>query len=104
MKINMNDSRICSLKQIKEFLKLDQNFNFKISNKKDKYNWVEQALGKFRYHSLKKKKEKMIVRKYIEKVTGLSKVQLTRLTKKQTQVIIHPLKKENLKQFMVQLI
>ncbi len=86
MKINMNDSRIGSLKQIKEFLKLDSNFDFEIANKKEKYRWIEQALIKFRYHSLKKKKERIVVRKYIRKITGLSKAQLTRLIKKHRRV------------------
>jgi transposase InsO family protein len=86
MIINMNDSHICSLKQIKEFLQLDQSFAFTIVGKKDKYRWLENVLTKFSYHSLKKKKERTTVRRYIRKVTGLSRSQLTRLINRHKKV------------------
>ena len=82
----MSDSHICSLNQIKEFLKLDKSFDFEISNKSKKYFWVENVLTKFRYHSFKKKKERTIVRQYIRKVAGLSNSQLDRLIKRHKQV------------------
>lgn len=86
MTINMNDSHVCSLKQIKEFLKLDKDFDFQISSKRKKYKWIEKTLTKFSYHCLKKKRERIIVRRYIKKVTGISKAQLSRLIAKHDKV------------------
>jgi len=49
---------------------------------------MEEVLGKFRYFSLRKKKERMIVRQYLETMTGLSRSQITRLIarKKKTRL------------------
>jgi len=80
--INMNDSCVSSIEQIKEFLKLDANYQFKVANKQDKYAWIEEVLRKFNYHGLKKKKHRTIVRRYIQRVTGVSKAQLNRLIAK----------------------
>jgi len=49
MKINMDDSCIISIAQIKEFLKLNGDIHFKAVSKKEKYQWIENALIKFRY-------------------------------------------------------
>ena len=51
---------------------------FKISNKKEKYDWINNVLNRFKYFSLKKK-DKIMVRKYITNMTGTSRAQLTRL-------------------------
>jgi len=80
--ITMKDSCINSIEQIKFFLKLDQKFQFNIASKKQKYKWIAEALTKFRYHGLRKKKERGIVRKYIQRVARISSAQLTRLIKK----------------------
>lgn len=79
MIIHMNDSRIGSLSEIKAFLELTTKVEFKSQNKKETYAWIEEALGKFRYFSLRRKKERMIVRQYLETMTGLSRSQITRL-------------------------
>lgn len=75
----MSDSPISTIAQVKSFLQLDNGFQFGVSDKRSRYQWVESALIKFRYQFLKKKKERTLVRRYIQKVTGLSKSQLTRL-------------------------
>lgn len=77
--ITMEDRDIGTVEQLKAFLKLDTEFQFVVESKKKKYAWMEDCLRKFGYHSLKKKKERTIVRRYIRKVTGFSKPQLTRL-------------------------
>lgn len=74
----MNDSHIISIAQIKEFSKLTHSVKFKAVSRKEKYEWIENALIKFRYFSLRKK-EKGIVKKYIMQMTGLSRAQLTKL-------------------------
>lgn len=81
--ITMQDSDIITINQIKAFLKLDTAFQFSVSTKQERYRWIEDVLRKFGYHSLKRKKEKMAVRRYIRKVAGISKAQVSRLIKKQ---------------------
>lgn len=84
MSIKMNDSHVGSLEQIKEFLKIDSAFKFEEGSKKERYKWVADVVTKFRYHRLKKKqkKDRGAIRRYIQKVTNLSPVQITRLIKK----------------------
>jgi hypothetical protein len=78
----MYDSPITTIEQIKTFLQLDNGFQFAIAAKREKYQWIEEALRKFRYHRLKTKKERSAVCKYIRKTTGISKAQLKRLIRK----------------------
>ena len=81
MTINMTDSRALSVAQIKAFLKVDSAIKFKAVSKKEKYEWIDNVLTKFRYFCLNKK-EKGIARNYIVKMTGLSKSQADRLIAK----------------------
>jgi len=78
MTIKTDDSHIISITQIKEFLKITQDIKFKSVSRKERHQWINETLMKFRYFSLKKK-EKIIVRKYIMQMTGLSKSQLTKI-------------------------
>jgi hypothetical protein len=82
MKITMDDSHLVKIQDIKEFLKLDSSFNFSVNSKKEKYKWIEGVLRKFNYLKLKKRKERIIVRKYIHRITKTSKPQLSRLIKR----------------------
>jgi predicted DNA-binding transcriptional regulator AlpA len=81
MTINMTDSHASSVAQIKAFLKVDSGIRFKAVLKKEMYSWINDALTKFRYFSLKKK-DRGIVRRYITLMTGLSKSQVDRLISK----------------------
>ena len=78
MTINMSDSHIVSIAQIKEFIKVDSAIKFKAVSKKEKYQWISNVVIKFKYFSLKKK-DKSVVRCYIAKMTGLSKSQVDRI-------------------------
>ena len=61
MLIKMNDANIVSVAQLKEFVKLSKCAEFTSSSTKEEtYRWIEEALGKFRYFSLRSKKEKTI--------------------------------------------
>ena len=84
MTINMNDSHIVSIAQIKEFLKLDNGIEFASVSKREMYGWIETVLQKFKYFSLRKK-DKHLVKDYIRKMTGLSDAQTTRLIGKKKQ-------------------
>lgn len=74
----MNDSHIASIAQIKAFLKVDSALQFKSVSKKEKYDWINEVLNKFKYLSLKKK-DRGIIRGYIVKMTGLSQSQTDRI-------------------------
>ena len=85
MTITMDDSHMLSIAQIKEFLQLSEVVKFEGVSLKEKYEWTDKVLTRFRYFQLKKR-EKGSVRKYIMKMTGISKAQLTRLIFKKTEV------------------
>lgn len=80
----MNDSHMVSIAQIREFLKLSNTIEFQGAALKEKYEWVDKVLTRFDYRHLKKK-DKGSIRKYIMKMTGLSKSQLTRLITKKKE-------------------
>lgn len=77
----MDDSRIVSIAQLKDFLKVGKDIKFIAVNKKQKYAWINNVLVKFGYFRLKKK-DKSSVLKYILQVVGLSAVHLKRLIKR----------------------
>lgn len=77
----MNDSHMISIAQIKEFAKLTENIEFKASSRKEKYEWIEEVLARFKYFSLKKK-NKSIVKSYMIRMTSFSDAQITRLVAK----------------------
>ena len=78
----MQDSCIARLSELREFVKLPTPWEFEIKDKKERYAWVAEILRKFSYHRLKRKRDRTLVRRYIKKVTNLSKAQLSRLIKK----------------------
>ncbi len=80
MVITMNDSKLSSIIEIKRFLKESHVIEFKKRFRKEAYEWIEEALEKFDYLYLSKK-EKGLIKKYIEKVTGYSRPQVTRKIK-----------------------
>ncbi|MCD6085584.1 hypothetical protein J7J41_01145 [bacterium] len=78
MTINIIDSHIISITQIKGFLKVSSSIKFKAVSKEEKYQWIDDVLTKFRYFGLRKK-NKGFVRNYIVKMTGLSKSQVDKI-------------------------
>jgi len=83
MLIKMNDANIVSVAQLKEFVKLSKCAEFTSSSTKEEtYRWIEEALGKFRYFSLRSKKEKTIVLSYLKQMTGLSRGHVKKLVKR----------------------
>jgi len=86
MIINMQDENVVSIDQIKEFLKLSNDATrFLAENKVERNLWIENVLNKFRYFSCVKK-EKTIIKKYIAKMTGLSKTQVKKLVAKKREL------------------
>lgn len=89
MTINMSDSHVTSIAQVKKLLQVSGIITFKGVSKKEKYAWISEKLTLFKYFSLRKK-DKGVIRKYLRLMTGLSKSQLTRLIskKKKTGTIL----------------
>jgi len=77
MVITMNDSKLSTIVEVKRFLKESDVIEFKKRFRKEAYEWIEEALERFDYLYLSKK-EKGLIKKYIEKVTGYSRPQITR--------------------------
>jgi transposase InsO family protein len=77
MVITMNDSKLSSIVEVKRFLKESDVIKFKMRFRKEAYEWIEETLERFDYLNLCKK-EKGLIKKYIEKVTGYSRPQVTR--------------------------
>jgi len=64
--------------QIREFLQSSQTIEFAGCGREEKYAWVERVLAAQKYGELSKG-ERGVVRAYLEKVTGMSAAQVTRL-------------------------
>jgi len=77
MVIMMNDSKLNRLAQIKSFLAETDTVGFNKKSKKEAYSWIEETLSRFHYVILSKK-EKGLIRRYLMKITGYSRAQITR--------------------------
>jgi hypothetical protein len=76
--ISVQTSERLSLEQIQTFLEGSGEVGFKGQNREEVYGWVNRALRQQRYEELKRS-GRGLVRRYIEKMTGLSRAQTTRL-------------------------
>jgi len=74
----MNDERLQTIEQVKQFLEGSEAVEFRGLTAKEKYYWIEEVLIRFRYHRLKRG-EKGVIRQYIKKITGYSRSQVSRL-------------------------
>ena len=70
MQINMDDSHITSIAQLSEFLKGSQRVIVSLEREplEQKYQFIEKTVKQFFYQKLSKK-EKLIIIKYLRKVT-----------------------------------
>ena len=67
-----------SLEQIRAFLGGSEEVGFKGRDREEVYGWVKQTLRQQGYQELKRS-ARGLVRRYVEKMTGLSRAQTTRL-------------------------
>ena len=81
----MDDSRIVSIPELREFLKVSKNIKFVFTKRKERYAWINDILNRFRYLRLKRQADKSQIKQYILQITGLSRVHLKRLIKKKRQ-------------------
>lgn len=80
MKINMDDSRIISIAQLKDFLNGSQKVvvSLEDSSIEEKYQFIGKTIKQFLYRKLGKKDKKIVVL-YLRKITGYKKAQLYKL-------------------------
>jgi len=74
----MNDERLQTIEQVRQFLEGSEPLEFGGVSVEERYHWIEAVLGRFRYYRLKRA-ENGVIRRYIEKVSGYSRAQVSRL-------------------------
>lgn len=77
----MNDAHLRSIEDIENFLQGNEKLTVVIVGRKERYQWMRGVLLRFKYKRLRKK-EKGVVKQYLQKLTGYSKVQTKRLVRK----------------------
>jgi transposase InsO family protein len=85
MTIIMDDAQITTLEQIRSVLESPGELGFKGANREERYGWIEEVLKRFNYFRLGKK-GKGLVKAYLERMSGLSRAQVTRLVLKKLLV------------------
>ena len=74
----MEDGPPQGLEQIRAFLNASQELSFQARDRRELYEWINQTLRQQDYRSLKRE-GKGLVRRYLAKMTGLSRAQVARL-------------------------
>ncbi len=78
MVIYMSDKKIETLDDVHTFLEGTVEVEFSITDKKERYQWVQHTLVRFRYLSCRKN-EKGLIMRYLRQVSGYSPRQVKRL-------------------------
>lgn len=81
MTVTMDDTQITTLEQVAQVLKSSQSIAFKGFSREQLYRWVEAVLKRFDYFELKRR-GKGLVKAYLQRLSGLSRAQTTRLVLK----------------------
>jgi len=84
MTITMDDSQITTLEQIRLVLESPRGLEFEGTSREGRYGWIEAVVERFDYFSLGKK-GKGLVKAYLERMSGISRAQVTRLVSKKLQ-------------------
>ena len=84
MQLIMNDERLQTIEQVKRFLAGSEALDFGGVSVEERYQWIETVLVRFKYYQLKRA-EKGAIRRYIEKVSGYSRSQVSRLIREYNQ-------------------
>ncbi len=82
--IHMQDGKTLSLEQIRQFLEASDEIHFKGKGRAKIYAWVARTLRQQRY-SRQDRAAKGLLRRYLAKMTGLSRAQVTRLIQQYRQ-------------------
>jgi transposase InsO family protein len=75
---SVHEAEKLSLDQIEAFLNASEEIRFEGENREQVYGWVEQVLRQQQYPK-QGRKARGLLRRYLEKMTGLSRAQVTRL-------------------------
>jgi len=75
---SVHEAEKLNLQQIAAFLNASQTIRFEGQTQTQVYRWIEQVLCQQNYHQLGRG-ERGLVRRYLEKMTGRSRAQVTRL-------------------------
>jgi hypothetical protein len=78
MNTHMNDSQLQTLEQVRQFLDGTGQIEFSIHDKADRYAFIQRALIRFGYNSLKKHDKGLLLR-FLAHVSSYSYVQVKRL-------------------------
>ena len=83
MVIDMNDKQLATLAQVKAFLKGTTTLDFAVADS-ERYAFIARTLQRFGYRRLGRA-DKGVVLRFLERVSGYSRQQLTRLVQRGTQ-------------------
>jgi transposase InsO family protein len=79
MVINMDESRLCTIEQIEQFLSASTLVEFsKYGNDSERYAHISRVLGRFDYPR-RNKRERGVLLRYLRRTSGYSRPQVTRL-------------------------
>ena len=82
MVIDMNEQKLCTVAQLRAFLKGTGEVEFEaVGEDSKRYAFVAEVIGRLRYRRLKRP-DKGVVMRYLERTTGYSRQQLTRLVRR----------------------
>ena len=76
--MNMDDEQITTLEQVQKVLDGPEELAFKAVGRAQQYGWIDAVLRRFDYFRLGRK-GKGLLRAYLQRLSGLSRAQLTRL-------------------------
>ncbi len=74
----MNDERLQTIEQVTQFLEGSKALELRGVSVEERYHWIEGVLERLKYYRLKRA-QKGVIRRYIEKVSGYSRAQASRL-------------------------
>ena len=74
----MHEAEKLNLEQIEAFLKASEGIRFEGGNRQQVYGWVEQVLRQQQYQK-QGRAARGLLRRYLGKMTGRSRAQVTRL-------------------------
>ena len=74
----MEDEPTVSLEQIRAFLEASGEVRFQARDREQLYGWIDRTLRRQDYNTLARE-GKGLVRRYLAKMSGLSRAQVTRL-------------------------
>lgn len=76
--ISVHETEKLSLQQIEKFLTAAKEVRFEANHRKEVYGWIERLLCQQEY-ARQGRRERGLLRRYVAKMTGLSRAQVTRL-------------------------